>query len=92
MYSIRRIVGNSMKPFLYNGDIIICKKQKTYNTDDVVICRNAHRIIIKRIQSIVDDKVYLVGDNKLASTDSRYFGSVKSSAIIAKYLWRIRLH
>lgn len=83
---IRRVVGDSMKPVLCDGDIIVCKKQKQYRVNDIVLCRLSDRVLIKRISSITEKEVYLLGDNESSSTDSRHFGVVSSSSVLAKYL------
>tara|TARA_B110000467_G_scaffold51870_1_gene47516 strand:+ start:4655 stop:4861 length:207 start_codon:yes stop_codon:yes gene_type:complete len=45
-------------------------------------------MIIKRVQSISKENVFLIGDNPdpNASEDSHNFGSIKLSEIVAKYI------
>lgn len=50
---------------------------------DVVIVRHHHLEIIKRIDQLQDGNVYLLGDNQEESTDSRQFGWLPASSIIA---------
>lgn len=80
---IRRIVGSSMKPSLFEGDIIIARKKTRIQTGDIVIAKRGNKEIIKRVKRISKNKYYLVGDNKKSSTDSRDFGAVQRKDIIA---------
>lgn len=80
---LRRVVGNSMKPSLFEGDIVVARKKKNVQVGDIVIARRGKKEIIKRVKRITKNKYYLVGDNKKASTDSRDFGSVARKDILA---------
>lgn len=59
---------------------------------DVVVARQPdrpHLEIIKRIRSIdAAGTIFLVGDNPMASTDSRDFGAVSREQILARVRWR----
>lgn len=55
--------------------------------DDIVLFRdprNFERILVKRIVRLDQEYVFLQGDNPLESTDSRHFGALHSSKIIAR--------
>lgn len=86
---IRRVRGRSMSPFLEPGDIVIARNRPSF-TQDIVIASLAGRQVIKRLVRIDHRGYYLVGDNRLGSTDSREFGSVKKSAILGVVIMRIR--
>lgn len=73
---LRRVVGDSMKPALFAGDIVVIKKSNNIQKGDIVMASHNGREIIKRVQKITKKRVTLVGDNKKASTDSRTFGSL----------------
>lgn len=59
------------------GDIVIVQSVK---------CKVKSEIV-KRIQKVKGSKVYLIGDNKKESTDSRDFGPIDKSEIIGKVVW-----
>ena len=70
-----------MDPALRPGDVVLARKAKTPKSGDIVIALHDNREIIKRINEASARKYYLLGDNQIASTDSRKFGWVDSSDI-----------
>jgi hypothetical protein len=54
---------------------------------DIVIFWHHDKEKIKRIDKIEGSKVYVLGDHEPASTDSRHFGWLDRSTIIAKLIW-----
>lgn len=79
---IRRVEGTSMSPSIVAGSMVVGIK-KTPNINDIVIARVKNKEVIKRVRSIDNDAVFLVGDNSLESTDSREYGSINKSDILA---------
>jgi signal peptidase I len=75
---IRRVEGPSMQPTFISGDIVIARKIKPKDVlvGDVVVVRYQGTDIVKRIVSIENNKLYIVGDNLSASTDSRNYGEL----------------
>lgn len=127
-----RVEGSSMKPTLYNGDIIIYKKnKKNIERFDIVIFKLNNQFFIKRviglpgekveysnnklyvdnevideyfqksitndfsIESITnnnfipEDKILVLGDNRLYSHDSREFGLIDISKVEGIFLFKI---
>jgi hypothetical protein len=79
----RKVTGKSMFPAYKTGDTVLTTPVKELKTHQVVIAKLAGREVIKRIESITDDKrYYLIGDNRLESSDSREFGPVSKSDIL----------
>lgn len=80
----RRVVGNSMLPYLKQGNIVIGISKNTYKVGDIVIAKIASKDVIKRVLSIKNDNFDIRGDNIKASTDSRNYGLIDKKSIIAK--------
>lgn len=83
MLVIRRIEGLSMMPSYGHGKIIFGFRFKRPQIGDVVIARHHRLEIIKRVDQLQNGQIYLLGDNPDESTDSRQFGWLPSSAVIA---------
>ncbi len=85
---IRRVSGNSMEPNLKKGRLVWGLKWfNTLKVGNVVIFEHQSREKIKRLNKIKADKLYLLGDNKTSSTDSRDFGYIDITAVKAKVIW-----
>lgn len=54
---------------------------------DVVIIVHDGMEKIKRIEQVRAQEVYVLGDNALASTDSRDFGWIARDAVSGKVVW-----
>jgi type IV secretory pathway protease TraF len=54
---------------------------------DIVVVRHEGLEKIKRIEQIDGVKLFIVGDNQAASTDSRHFGWIDRSAVVGKVIW-----
>ena len=76
-----------MLPYLVPGRIVLASRFRRLKPGDVVILLHDGLEKIKRISSVGEDKVYVLGDNSGASTDSRQFGWVARGAIIARVFW-----
>lgn len=83
MLVVRRIEGLSMTPSYAHGKIIFGFRFRRPQVGDVVIVRHHRLEIIKRVDQLHEDQVYLLGDNPEESTDSRQFGWLPIKAIIA---------
>ena len=86
------VSGNSMFPALKEGqDVLSINWFVNPKVGDIVIVNRlqvtGYREIIKRIVKIEGEKVFVVGDNKEGSTDSRDFGPVNMGQIMGKVIY-----
>jgi nickel-type superoxide dismutase maturation protease len=75
-----------MLPALAAERLVIAIRLR-YKPGDVVVVRHNGREKIKRLHSMQDDQVFLLGDNPPHSTDSRHFGWLSASVIVGKVVW-----
>lgn len=54
---------------------------------DVVIIDHGGLEKIKRVEAVVEDQLFVLGDNAMASTDSRSFGWLSRDSVRAKVIW-----
>ncbi|HEX7963882.1 MAG TPA: nickel-type superoxide dismutase maturation protease [Candidatus Saccharimonadales bacterium] len=87
MIVLRRVVGDSMTPVLRPDQLIIAWRTRRVRPGDVVIALHDGKEKVKRLHSVSDGQVFLLGDNPNASTDSRHFGWLPQRAVFAKVLW-----
>jgi len=87
LFMIRRIVGGSMLPHLTPGKVVFGWRSHRLHIGDVVILFHDGLEKIKRIDHIDGEKLYVLGDNPVASTDSRQFGFVDRSQVLARVIW-----
>lgn len=85
------INGNSMLPTLKPGQDILSfnwaymgRKPKE---GDVVVIKIGGKEMVKRVSKISRSKIFVEGDNKRNSTDSRHFGEVSISQIVGKVVY-----
>ncbi len=90
------VYGNSMTPALSPGQDVVSfnwaylgKKPKV---GDIVIINVNGKKMVKRVQKIVDRKVFVKGDNKLGSTDSGDFGPINIGEVIGKVVYQSNTH
>lgn len=88
-YGFAVIEGLSMIPTYQPGDRVLVKYGASFSIGDIVLIDFKERIDIKRVAKIEDDRVYVEGDNSAVSIDSRHYGAVKNTRILAKVLFRI---
>jgi phage repressor protein C with HTH and peptisase S24 domain len=87
MWYLRRVVGDSMNPAYRNGQTVIITRARNHKKGDVVIAFVDNRESLKRITNIENGKVFLEGDNKDNSTDSRSYGWIQDRHIVGKVFW-----
>jgi phage repressor protein C with HTH and peptisase S24 domain len=88
MFLVRRVVGSSMSPNLFEGQTIISWTwYRKLRPGDVVIIKHRGMEKIKRVAQIQQKKIYVLGDNQAESTDSRSWGWLPLNAVRSKVLW-----
>jgi uncharacterized protein (UPF0335 family) len=76
-----------MAPMLKPGQLILATPlRRRLRPGQVVVLRKNNRELIKRIERVEFDKVFVIGDNPDASTDSRQFGWLDSSTVVARVI------
>ena len=91
-FRITFVNGCSMKPTLKETDFLICNTfDTTPEIGDIVvvkplICTNDY--IIKRVTDIKDNQIFLEGDNKEHSYDSRNFGWIDKENVLGVVLFK----
>jgi phage repressor protein C with HTH and peptisase S24 domain len=77
-----------MVPSMRPGALVMATGlYKTLRVGDVVIIRHDGLEKVKRLSQIDNDRIYVLGDNPSASTDSRQFGWLPIEVITAKVIW-----
>lgn len=80
--------GNSMKPTLNPGqDALSINWFVKPKVGDIVVIKVGNREMVKRVQKVRDHEVFVEGDNKNESTDSRDFGPVSMEQIVGKVVY-----
>jgi nickel-type superoxide dismutase maturation protease len=87
MFYLRRVVGESMHPTLRENQLILVSRARDFKVGDVVVAFMNSREVIKRIDKYTEGQVFLVGDNKEQSSDSRTYGWLVDSHIEGKIIW-----
>ena len=85
---LRRISGHSMMPVLPPGTLILGLGWLLRpRPGRVAVILHNGKEKIKRIADVKNGQVFVVGDHKEASTDSRHFGWLPEESIQAIVLW-----
>lgn len=85
-YKMLQVAGTSMWPLLADGDIVFMKRKSQYDPHDIVIARHPYRkmSIIKQIDLIEGDSVYLASLDRIEGEDSSSFGPIQTKNIMGK--------
>ncbi len=73
-----------MHPTYSSGRVALFVKSRTYSSNDVVLLVHGGIEKIKRIKSVYNNEIYVVGDNPEYSTDSRNFGLIPLKNVKAR--------
>lgn len=80
---IKRVIG-------LPGETVAIKKGKIYVNDKVIDDEYAYGETSDYDKvTLEDDEYFILGDNRLISKDSRYFGPIKKSEIKGKIVFRL---
>lgn len=85
------VQGSSMAPALRPGDRLVAVRALPPRRRDIVAVadpRHPARLLVKRVVTVLPGAVEVRGDNPVASTDSRAFGSVPLSMVAGRVVWR----
>lgn len=86
--------GNSMRPTLADGEVVLVDRDSRVRVGDVVVARHPieqNSEILKRIERIDEHgHFFIIGDNLDDSNDSRQFGAITRDYINGKVVARVR--
>ena len=86
------VTGHSMEPALRDGDwLLMLPPRRRFRRGDVVLFRDPRersRLLLKRVVDVRDGALTVEGDHAGHSTDSRHFGTVGASEVIARAAFR----
>lgn len=87
-----KVDGQSMTPTFRHGDVVLINRLSYFlskpKIGDVVVLKRG-KYIIKRIVKVKEKKLFVIGDNKKESTDSRKFGWIDKKEIVGKVIFKI---
>ena len=85
------VVGDSMAPALQRGDRLLVLHRARARVGDVVALADPRlpaRVLVKRVADRGPAGLTVLGDNPLASTDSRVLGPVAPTAVRGRAFYR----
>lgn len=83
-----RVMGNSMRPTILNGDFLLVQKTDSYQIGELIVVQLDEQKLVKRVVDETLDHIWLSGDNIKASDDSRKFGWIEKKYVIGRVLFR----
>ncbi len=91
-FGLYQVAGESMLPTYQPGTRLLGLRwfrRHTLQPGAIIVARQNHRLVIKRLASFTSQGAMLLGDNPSASTDSRSLGVVPLSAIEAVIISKV---
>lgn len=87
--SFFKVSGHSMEPYLKEGNVVAAIKFLPLKPRDVVVFQHHDKKMVKRIKEIKKDLVYVAGDNKDDSMDSKIIGWIHKKDIVGRVVFKI---
>lgn len=86
-----KVIGRSMEPAFKHNQIVITSSIPFFfrkpRIGDVVVLLHK-RYIIKRIAKVEENRIFVTGDNRKESTDSRDFGWITKEEVVGKVIFK----
>lgn len=85
------VAGDSMAPTFMAGDWLVVMWGGVFRRGQVVLVEREDQpgvFLLKRVIGPIEGKIWVEGDNKEASTDSRQWGAISQDEIVATVLFR----
>ena len=73
-----------MEPNFFDGDRVVTFNWTNFRVNDAVVFRYKTEIYIKRVKKIIDNKVFVEGDNNKLSSR---VDPINTEQIIGKVVW-----
>lgn len=90
MWHLRLVQGESMLPSYRPGQTIIVSHARHFKVGDVVIAFMGGKEVMKRVTEIDNGQVFLEGDNREQSKDSRHHGWLVDRHVVGKVIWPVK--
>lgn len=83
------VVGKSMEPTFHEGEKVLVVRFLPLQKGNVAAIKDPRdgRLLLKRITKIGWEEIFVEGDNKGKSTDSRHFGWISKRLIVGKVIY-----
>ena len=81
-----------MEPSLYAGSLLLISRKYKLKFNDVVVLKVNNIEILKRINKIKNNNIFIIGDNPQYSTDSNDFGWIDNKCIQGKIIWPLNIN
>jgi nickel-type superoxide dismutase maturation protease len=92
MIKFIKVTGDSLSPAYKEGDYVMLVTVPFFSFkrgDTIVFRQPQYGTMIKNIDSIDSDKIFVVGTHP-RSTDSRQFGPIQRGDVVGKVIWHIK--